>query len=127
MANTLYVFALLSVACASSVLATEPLLAKPAEVNKISGAWVGPFFKADWTFEFKNENGVWTGQYMSSKYNKWHALENVIVKGSVVSFNVVSTPQLNFSLTADEAGKMLSGSASLPNGSSIPFTAVRKE
>lgn len=123
------VLCVVSLTCATAslgVLHSAPLQAETSQGNMVDGMWVGPFLKADWTIDFKNEKGVWSGRYMSSKYNKWHNLENVVVKGRSVSFNIVSTPQLNFSLALDETGKVLSGSAVLPTGSSIPFTAVRQ-
>lgn len=101
-------------------------VAPQAASGVLAGTWIGQFASTDWTFELRNENGVWAGRYMTAKTNNWHDLRSVTVNGRTVSFSIESNPTLSFSLTADAPGRRLSGSARIPNGMSIPFSADRR-
>lgn len=100
--------------------------AQQAETSVLAGTWVGQFARTDWTFELRRENGAWAGRYMTARTNNWHDLREVTVNGRSVSFSIESNPTLSFALTADEQGRRLAGSAKIPNGMSIPFSADRR-
>ena len=101
----------------------QPAIAQTAPANKIAGAWRAPFGTGTWTFEFKQENGVWSGRYMSSKYQKWHDLLAVKVEGDRVRFAVEATPSLDFDLKLD--GNALNGDLTFGKSRKVPFVAER--
>lgn len=111
---------------AAFALSAPVATGQQAETRLLAGAWTGQFARTDWTFEFRNENGVWSGRYMTAAAGNWHDLQSVRVDGRTVSFSIESNPTLSFSLTADEQGRRLAGVAKIPNGMSVPFTADRR-
>lgn len=111
---------------AATASSASAVTAQQSESRVLAGSWTGQFARTDWTFEFKNENGVWSGRYMTAAANNWHDLQSVRVDGRSVSFSIESNPTLSFSLTADEQGRRLAGVAKIPNGMSVPFTADRR-
>ncbi|QBX38448.1 hypothetical protein E4M02_08770 [Brevundimonas sp. S30B] len=122
-------FALTGVAglpSAATASSAPAVMTQQVDSRVLAGSWTGQFARTAWTFEFKNENGVWSGRYMTAAANNWHDLQAVRVDGRSVSFNIESNPTLSFSLTADEQGRRLAGVAKIPNGMSVPFTADRR-
>lgn len=112
-----------SVVAASTLAAAAPAMAETPASPGIVGAWKAPFGESIWTFEFKQENGVWSGRYMSSKAQKWHDLLAVRVEGDRVRFGVEATPTLDFDLRL--SGNALKGELAFGNGRSVPFIAER--
>lgn len=112
--------------CAVGLFYPGMVSAQAAPTNVVAGEWIGKFGTSDWTFAFKNESGVWSGRYMSSKSNKWHELQNLRIADRSVSFSVVSTPQLQFALSVDDTNRRLAGNVTIPSGMAMPFLATRK-
>jgi len=126
-ASTVVFVALAGVAGSpAAASASAPAVVQQAGPGVLAGTWTGQFASTDWTFELRSENGVWTGRYMTAKTNNWHDLRAVTVTGRSVSFSIESNPSLSFSLTADEQGRRLAGSAMIANGMSRPFSADRR-
>ena len=119
MASSLYFIGVFLPACTA---------AQAVDASPVAGSWTGQFGRGQWTFEFSNEGGEWTGRYMDTRHQRWHPLHNIRVSGRSVSFNIESTPQLSFSLSVDEANMVLSGLATVPDipaGAGIPYSGTR--
>ncbi len=94
-------------------------------VTPVAGVWKGPFIGSNFTFEFKQENGAWTGRYQSEKSNKWAQLRNVTVIDGTVRFKFESQPPSAFTLKVDKTGKTLNGSATFGEHAALPLTLTR--
>lgn len=91
----------------------------------IEGSWTGPFLQYDWTLEFKQDGGVWSGRYRTSKTNLWHPLQSLAVSGGALSFGIESTPQVTFALKLDASARTLAGEVRVADHPSLPFSATR--
>lgn len=128
--RSIYYFA----ACSAVVLALS--IADPSttafantqsdERSIAAGAWTGKFLQRDWTFELKQENGEWSGQYMRSDTGNWHPLNDLVISGLSVSFSIESKPQVSFALEVDKKKANMSGAVTIDGVATIPFSAARK-
>lgn len=108
-----------------SAMAHEFARAAEASTDVIAGTWKSDFGPDVWLFRFSRESGSWSGQYMSTKYNKWHDLVDLTVQNGDVSFSIKSSPTVTFRMALSKDGNGLNGSASLPNGKTFSQSAVR--
>ncbi|MFA5988762.1 MAG: hypothetical protein WC803_04050 [Sphingomonas sp.] len=111
---------------APKLLRPTVAIAQSSPASVIVGEWTGKFGTSDWTFHFENEAGIWSVRYISSKGSMWHDLQNIVVSGNTISFDIVSSPQLKFNLSVDDSSESLSGNVEIPSGLGVPFSAVRK-
>jgi len=103
-----------------------PTVAENMERSVVEGAWTGKFLQRDWTFEFKNEGGGWSGKYMRSDGKSWLPLNDLVVSGGSVSFSIESTPKVSFSLSIDAENQTMAGTTTIDGVATVPFSAARK-
>lgn len=92
----------------------------------VGGAWTGKFLQTDWTFEFRNEDGVLRGRYLTSSGANWQSLHEIVVSDRSVSFNIKSKPKVSFSLELDAPARTMSGTVTIDGMATVPFSATRK-
>lgn len=92
----------------------------------VQGAWTGKFLQRDWTFEFKNEGGGWSGKYMRSDGKSWLPLNDLVVSGRSVSFSIEATPKVSFALSIDAENQNMAGTTTIDGVATVPFSAARK-
>lgn len=107
-------------------LPSASVAAQGRAASLVEGSWTGQFAQADWTFEFTREGNAWSGRYMSSRHNRWHALQSLIVSRNAVRFSIRSEPLVSFDLEVDASNNRLSGDVTIGEGVNIPFSAERR-
>lgn len=110
----------------ASPAAPTPTAAQNMEQILAEGPWTGKFLQRDWTFEFKNEGGGWSGKYMRSDGKSWLPLNDLVVSERSVSFSIESTPKVSFSLSIDAENQNMAGTATIDGVATVPFSAARK-
>lgn len=121
--------AVVTVAC-FAICSTAPIAASAAPqravaANSPAGTWVGTFAQTEWTFEFKRQGDVWSGQYMSARTKKWIPMQSLVVSAQTVRFGLGSKPEISFNLKVDSTNKSLVGDMDA-FGRKMPFSAARK-
>lgn len=124
--NVLMMMPRLLVCSTALFLPATAVAAQTSSVSAVDGTWVGEFAQASWTLEFRYTDKGWTGRYMSSKYNKWHDLQSLVISDNSVRFNIKAQPSVTFTLALDSSNKSLSGDVAIGNGATVPFSASRK-
>lgn len=90
-----------------------------------SGTWRGSFLQREWTFEFTNEEGRWSGRYIRSDGPRWHPLADVAIVGRSVSFSIASQPRIRFALELETGSRTMSGTVTIDGYGTVPFSAAR--
>lgn len=117
--------AIVLVSCLVAPAASSPAVAPTPVARGVEGSWTGPFAQADWTFEFKQQGGVWSGRYMSSKGNEWHPMQSLVASARTIRFSMDSKPLVTFSLEVGPTNETLTGDVNV-FGRNLPFSATRR-
>jgi len=91
----------------------------------LAGIWTGSLLQRDWSLEFKNQGGSWSGAYKVPGGKTWHPVSNLVVKGSAISFVIPSKPQISFALNFENRTSGLEGTATIDGLATVPFSATR--
>lgn len=97
-----------------------------AETSIFEGDWESVFGSHRLIFRFHTDSGVTTGWFVSTLNGQSYPLKDVIVRGRTLSFVYTSSPELTYTLTAQEGDQVLTGISSRPDGQAMPQTLTRK-
>lgn len=107
------------------IFSAPTAIAFAAPQQSIEGVWKSPFLGYNWTFEFKQSAGNWTGRVVSDKSNNWGDLKDVTYDKGVLRFSLNSVPVITFNLKLNNAGDMLDGTVAFGSAPSKAHSLKR--